>query len=296
MLIAMVLVFSFLGRRIQQLAAVLGGIGFGVFIDELGKIITKDNNYFFEPTVGILYAVFVVLYLTFNFLGRRQQMSSREYMLNALAQLEDAVAQDMDVAERARVLDLLARARRGPRAGASGQAQALAARLHAYVRQLEPLPAPQPSRVQHLKRQVDKQYRRFWHARRSNRLVQVFFIAEVIVFLAAIAYSAFNGVDQAANALFGGRPTYAALLLPGEFAAALVAAAFAAVGAYKLRVSRTEAFEWFRRATLVNLLLTEFFVFSRVQFEALPGFGLHLALLWLINFVLGQERRLASTA
>ncbi len=59
MLISITLLLAFLGRRVQQLAAVLGGLGFGVFIDEIGKFITSDNNYFFRPTIGILYAIFV---------------------------------------------------------------------------------------------------------------------------------------------------------------------------------------------------------------------------------------------
>src|SRR5436309_11973067 len=37
MLIALVLSLAFLGRRMQSIVALLGGIGFGTFIDELGK-------------------------------------------------------------------------------------------------------------------------------------------------------------------------------------------------------------------------------------------------------------------
>src|SRR5437868_14042294 len=51
MLIAQVLLLGFLGKHIKRLAAVLGGIGFGTFIDELGKFVTSDNDYFYRPTV-----------------------------------------------------------------------------------------------------------------------------------------------------------------------------------------------------------------------------------------------------
>ncbi|TMD63865.1 MAG: hypothetical protein E6I91_12050 [Chloroflexi bacterium] len=44
MLVALVVLLAFLGRRIQLLAAFLGGIGFGAFLDELGKFITHDTN------------------------------------------------------------------------------------------------------------------------------------------------------------------------------------------------------------------------------------------------------------
>lgn len=39
MLVAVVLSLTFLGRHIQSWAAILGGLGFGTFIDELGKFI-----------------------------------------------------------------------------------------------------------------------------------------------------------------------------------------------------------------------------------------------------------------
>src|SRR5438132_13663990 len=62
MLLALVLLLAFIGRHIQSIAAILGGVGFGTFIDELGKFITRDNNYFFQPTIALIYLIFVLLF------------------------------------------------------------------------------------------------------------------------------------------------------------------------------------------------------------------------------------------
>lgn len=110
MLIAFVLNFAFLGKAVQRVVAAVGGVGFGVFIDEIGKLITRDNNYFFRPAVGIIYAIFVALYLAISFLTREQKLTSEEYQLNAMRQLEEAVHQDMDIHERANTRQLLLRA------------------------------------------------------------------------------------------------------------------------------------------------------------------------------------------
>src|SRR3954447_26443342 len=63
MLIALILLLSFVGRSLRTPAAVVGGIGFGFFIDEVGKFITSDNDYFFKPAVGVIYVVFILLLL-----------------------------------------------------------------------------------------------------------------------------------------------------------------------------------------------------------------------------------------
>ncbi|MFC1956436.1 hypothetical protein ACFLWZ_08000 [Chloroflexota bacterium] len=60
MLIALVILLAFLDHRTKVIAEVLGGIGFEAFIDELGKFITRDNDYFFQPTVALIYAIFVL--------------------------------------------------------------------------------------------------------------------------------------------------------------------------------------------------------------------------------------------
>src|SRR5919201_1741204 len=63
MLVAIVLLLLFLTSTTRLVAALIGGAGFGAFVDELGKFVTSDNDYFFKPTPALLYVVFVVLVL-----------------------------------------------------------------------------------------------------------------------------------------------------------------------------------------------------------------------------------------
>ena len=53
MAIAIIASISFLGPFTRTFAAFLGGAGFGWFIDELGKFITRDVNYFFRSATTI---------------------------------------------------------------------------------------------------------------------------------------------------------------------------------------------------------------------------------------------------
>jgi hypothetical protein len=189
MVAALTLSLAFHGARVQRVVAVLGGIGFGVFIDELGKFITQDNNYFYRPTIGIIYALFIGLYLTFNFLGRVRGYTSREYQLNALAQLEEAVLHDLDPEEKRRVEALLAQAR---------QDDPLTKHLQRLVEKLPTIPQPKPSRLTHWWRTLRTTYRDRWQRRNTNGLVRGFFLGEVLLFVLGGFFSLFANISGGA--------------------------------------------------------------------------------------------------
>jgi hypothetical protein len=283
MMVAISMALSFVGARVQRITAIVGGIGFGVFIDEIGKFITRDNNYFFKPAIGIIYAIFIVLYLIFNFMSRTRPLTSREYQLNALGQLEEAIVKDMDPAEKFRVQQLIHRADAN---------DALTKQLQKFLDNVRTIPAEQPSRVSQLLNRIGQTYMRFWQRKDSNRLVRLFFLAEVVIFVVGIAvsgntYSNIHGIlNMSADAF-----SYSSELAIGQLAASLAAAGFAIWGAILLPTSRLRAYEQFRRATLVNIFLTQFFMFTRIEFEALPGFFFNVALLGIIGYAIRQEER-----
>lgn len=284
MLAAFVLNFAFLGARLQKLVALLGGLGFGIFIDEIGKYVTRNNDYFFQPAVGIIYAIFVALYLTVTFLTREQVLTSAEYQMNALRSLEEAVHQDMDVRERAAAEQLLVLA---------DQDDMLTKRLRQLLNVVPVTAVRRQGSFQRLRHRAAHLYNKLWQKKGSSAVVRWFFVFQTGAFMVAVIAAVYNNLDSVRD-FFAGRADYGHSLVLGQFASTVVSALFVLAGLRWLASSRLRAFEWFRRATLVNLLLTEFFIFSRIQFGAMPSFMFNLVLFMVINAVLDQETRHAT--
>jgi len=70
MAVAIVFALSFLAPNNRTFIAFIGGCGFGWFIDELGKFITRDVDYFFRPTIALIYVIFIAMYLGFRGIER----------------------------------------------------------------------------------------------------------------------------------------------------------------------------------------------------------------------------------
>jgi hypothetical protein len=78
MLVAILLLLLYLSSSTRLAAAVTVGAGLGAFVDELGKFVTSDNNYFFKPTAAILYVLFVILFLATREIRRFRGPSPEE--------------------------------------------------------------------------------------------------------------------------------------------------------------------------------------------------------------------------
>lgn len=280
MMVAVIMNFAFLGRQVQKLVAILSGIGFGVFIDEVGKFITRDNNYFFQPAVGIIYAIFVALYLLTTYLTRAQKLTSQEYQVNALRQFEEAVRLEMDIHERAATRRLLANATQDD----------ITKKLHDLLYELPIVPPSKQGALRQVRTAIARGYERLWQVRETRKLVRAFFIFEILVLTVAVVATLYTNIDDVTK-FFSGAADYGHSLVVGQLASTMVAGSCVLVGLRWLRSSRVRALEWFRRATLINLLLTEFFLFSRIQLGAVPSFLLNLLLFAILDSVASYERR-----
>lgn len=276
MLTALIMSVSFLGARVQRIVAVVGGAGFGVFIDELGKFITHDNDYFYRPAIAIIYAIFVAIYLGINFLGKQKTFTSREYQLNALSQLEEAILDDMDEDERRLVRELLDKADPD-----DPLTKAIRHMLSAAATSVK----PRPSRLQVMTRQV-KHFVNVGHYSQDTRLRIL--VAERVLFVAC-ALAIFT-----ANFVIGVALDHHGIVSTGLITSTLASLYFVVKGALLWKRSRLDAYEQFRRATLINLLLPQFFYFALIQFAALPGFLFSLLLLRFIAWQMHYEVHLKA--
>jgi hypothetical protein len=74
-------------RRALVLGAVLGGGGVGLFIDEVGKFITQNNNYFTPAALPIIYALLLLTVLVYLHVRRPARPDPRGEMYRALEQM-----------------------------------------------------------------------------------------------------------------------------------------------------------------------------------------------------------------
>lgn len=62
LMVAALLALLFRNHTLLNLSSVLTGIGWAFFIDEVGKFITADNDYFFRPAAPLIYLTFLALW------------------------------------------------------------------------------------------------------------------------------------------------------------------------------------------------------------------------------------------
>jgi len=148
------------GRSVYRATAVLGGIGIGLFIDEVGKLITSQNNYFYPAAAPIIYATFLLAAFVWVRARRRVDSDPRGQLLTAMQLLEESVEGDLQEDER---LALRTRLESAARRATDAEQRRLASELLEFVesKDLEVVPAP-PQRF--------RRVRRWWIERRHKWL------------------------------------------------------------------------------------------------------------------------------
>jgi hypothetical protein len=76
-------------RRVFSLSAVIAGIGVGLFIDEVGKFITKNNNYFYPAAAPIVYTFFLLSILLFLRYMRPPHLDNHAELCRALEDIQE---------------------------------------------------------------------------------------------------------------------------------------------------------------------------------------------------------------
>jgi hypothetical protein len=274
MAIAIIFAISYLPPSIRGFVAFLGGAGFGWFIDELGKFITRDVNYFFQPTIALIYITFVVMYLAFRTLQQRE-FQPEEAVLNAIEALKSASLGHLDDLTRRRAIALL---------DSTGAHDSLANDVRALLVDAPALPPHRPGWFGRTSAAMRRRYLRFTGKH-----------SFVVIVNSLLLLFAFAGVMFAFGLAFDGEKIRGF----SEWAAVvstLVAGAFTVIGAFRLRTSRLVALRWFERGLLVEILVTQVFVFDQEQLAGLIGLVISIVVWLLVRSGINAERDRESLA
>jgi len=69
---AMIMAIMYEWEKIGRRVMIFFGIGLGLFVDEMGKFLSKDNNYFFQPAIMLIYIFFMGIFLIYLWIGRKE--------------------------------------------------------------------------------------------------------------------------------------------------------------------------------------------------------------------------------
>ncbi len=243
MAIAIIIAVTYLTPEVRGVVALLGGIGFGFFVDELGKFITRDVNYFFRPTFSLIYITFLAMCFAFRAIERKS-FGPNEGVLNALEALKAATVGRLDEPGRRNALDLLRN---------TASDGGIADRVAALLDEVTVLPPHEPSGPGRAAIRARTRYLRWTTHRSFTVTVTSVFLIRTAASLGISALIVFDG---------GGIKGFSEWMIA---VSEVISTALTVVGVAWLPLSRDRAYRWFDWSLLVSLLVTQVFVFEQEQ-------------------------------
>nr|WP_324188470.1 hypothetical protein [Nocardia flavorosea] len=113
MMVALLMGWLLLGFTARTITVVIGGIGFGLFLDEVGKFVTADNDYFYGPAAEIMYVMVLVILVANRLVRVVRAPTVDEYLANAAAIAATGMAGGLPAHRRGAARAMLDRAATG---------------------------------------------------------------------------------------------------------------------------------------------------------------------------------------
>lgn len=274
MVIAIGFLLLFASPIWKPLAALVGGIGFGAFIDELGKFITKDNDYFFQPTAAIMYAVFIVLYFGARYFDRKREPTEADHLYLAA---QGVAWQAIGKLDKRRQKEALANL------DASGNNSDIALRLRDLLENADLVADAEQSRILSAR---DKAAGMYWSVVR-HKWLQPIVIGLFAIRALEIIITLLIGVFVTEEYNIGNGVSVFEWM---SFAAGAVTGFLAVYGLVMIvRRHRVRALQAFATSTVVALFFGQFFAFATEQFLAMIGLVINLVILGVLRLALSME-------
>jgi hypothetical protein len=282
MMLALLVGWLMIGFGKRNVSVVLGGVGFGLFLDEVGKFVTKDNDYFYGPSAEIMYILVVIILVGARVVRDFRPLSARECLASAAEIAADGVARGLAPHRRDTGLTLLERAR------ARGANNADIDRVRALLMSAEPA----SERLYDAQQRVLRLIPGFF---RSPKWVPV--VGWVIVvgsFLSLVFHVL--GIDLGG---YGHHHYYVTHKPPGIRPATVILVVSAALTlsiAVPAMIARRRTptvwpLRWLRNAALIFTLLSALVHFATEGFEALINLSIGLFALAILTYQLDIAAR-----
>ncbi len=268
MAIAIIIAVTYINPSMRTVVALLGGIGFGFFIDEVGKYITRDVNYFFKPAFSLIYITFLAMFFSFRFMERKP-FGPNEAVINGLEALKSASTGQLDDTRRLAALELLR---------TSNATTGLATRVTALLHEVPALVPHQPRWPARTAMRARVRYYEWSTQPGFVATVTILFLLRVVALATTTAFVVLDG---------GGIKGF------GEWMTTLtvgLSTLLLLVGIVWLPFSRRQAYRWLDAGLLVSLLIAQVFVYDQEQLVGTIGLAVTLVYWVLLRSAMRAER------
>jgi len=282
------LLLSTHGRKSRQFAATISGLGFGLFIDELGKFITQDNNYFYRPVPMLIYLCFIFLFFIYRYLNEYTPLHPREILYEVLEELEEVAEGKFFPANKKRLLFWLNKLK----AEKTIRFQVFGVGIQNVIDQLTVNSLPKPK--QYLQK-IKSSWRWLDEFTTERRPVFYFLILIFILYIAitsgSIASFLFNLTNKHFDKLkFRAVTSFDWFMICGLFFTQLWSTLLMIRGLFFLiSRKRARALALFRNGLAVNILMTQAFTFYFEQFSAIIELLVILSLFTIVHNIIEDE-------